>query len=109
MDSNNFTSQFSDKARNDLNSIVEYIYELDSIAAERFVVAVNQIVNNLELFPEMGTLLNNDLIVRKNIRKIVIDNYVLYYLPDMDRKIITIISIIYGKRNTEEIIRQLNE
>lgn len=108
MEQNRFAVQFTNKAREDLESIVEYIAELDPIAAVNFVSIVEEVIDNLSVFPEIGTLLDNEMVFKKNIRKIVIDHYLLYYLPDIEQKEITVLSIIYGKRSTEEIARQLN-
>ena len=41
------------------------------------------------------------------VRKKVIGNYLMYYLPDTEQHIIYILRLIYGRRSVEEILRQL--
>ena len=54
-------------------------------------------------FPESGSLVDNEFLQVENLRKKLIGNYIMYYLPDMREKIIYILRIVYGKQNITEI------
>ena len=43
----------------------------------------------------------------KDVRRVLIDNYILYYKAVGSEKIIYIIRIVYAKRNLDEICREL--
>ena len=60
------------------------------------------------MFPESGTPVENEYLPYTGVRKKLIGNYILYYLPQMSSKTITVLRILYGKRNIDEIIRQLD-
>jgi len=41
------------------------------------------------------------------VRKLLVDNYIIYYKAHYDEKIISIVRIVYGKRNLDEILRTI--
>ena len=49
----------------------------------------------------------NDFLANKNIRRVIIENYIMYYMTDDEKRIIYILRIVYGKRNLEEIYRTI--
>lgn len=102
--------QLTQKADADLDDIVEYIaVELaNPKAASDFVDKLQGAIEEARSFPESGSLVVNGFVPNTEVRKKLVDNYVMYYLPDFDEKMIFVLRIIYGRRNTEEILRQLN-
>ena len=65
-------------------------------------------IDEARMFPESGAPVENEYLPYTGIRKKLIGNYILYYLPQMSSKTITVLRILYGKRNIDEIIRQLD-
>jgi len=47
--------------------------------------------------------------LNKDIRRIMINNYIMYYLADEKQQEITIVRIVYGKRNLEDIYRAITD
>ena len=43
-----------------------------------------------------------------DVRKKLVGNYIMYYLPSKEDKIIYVLRIIYGKRNMDEILAKLD-
>lgn len=41
------------------------------------------------------------------LRYISVDNYVIYYKAHYDEKVISIIRIVYGKRNLDEMLKTM--
>lgn len=96
---------FSKIAKKDLHDILFYIDNVlsNSIAAKKFYEKVKKEVNNLSFFPKIGGEAFNNLFVKDDkIRKIYIDNYVMYY--KVDENIIIILRIIYSKRHINELL-----
>jgi toxin-antitoxin system, toxin component, relE family len=102
--------QLTKKADADLDNIVEYIaVELaNPEAASHFMDKLQGVIEETRSFPESGSLVNNEFIPDTEVRKKLIDNYIMYYLPDFDEKLIYILRIVYSRQNIDEIIRQLN-
>lgn len=105
-----FTFKLTAKAENDLDGIVDYIAnKLDNkIAAAEFMNKLEAAVSEACAFPESGSLVENEFLPYKNIRKKLVGNYILYYSSDTDAQTICVLRIIYGRRNLDEIVRQMN-
>ena len=56
-------------------------------------------------FPESGMLVQNEYVKDIEVRRVLIDNYILYY--KQIGNMITVLRIIYAKRNLEEILKQI--
>ena len=93
------------RAESDLDGIVSYIaVELaNPQAASDFVDKLKDNIDEARAFPESGSLVDNEFLQVENLRKKLIGNYIMYYLPDMREKIIYILRIVYGKQNNTEI------
>ena len=53
-------------------------------------------------------IVENSFLTDKTVRRLVVDNYILYYKPNDSEKIIYIVRIVYGKRNLDEICREID-
>ena len=93
------------RAESDLDGIVSYI-AIDLAnpqAASDFVDKLQDNIEEARVFPESGSLVDNEFLQLKNVRKKLIGNYIMYYLPNTVEKIIIILRIVYGKQNITEI------
>jgi plasmid stabilization system protein ParE len=50
----------------------------------------------------------NEFLPDMDIRKMVVDSYLLYYTMDEGENTIFILRIIYGRRDVNEILNELN-
>lgn len=100
-----FGYQLTKRAESDLDGIVSYMaVELaNPQAASDFVDKLKDNIDGARAFPESGSLVDNEFLQVENLRKKLIGNYIMYYLPDMREKIIYILRIVYGKQNITEI------
>ena len=100
-----FGYQLTKRAESDLDGIVSYMaVELaNTQAASDFVDKLKDNIDEARAFPESGSLVDNEFLQVENLRKKLIGNYIMYYLPDMREKIIYILRIVYGKQNITEI------
>ncbi len=102
-----YAYHFTEKAEQDLDEILHYI-SVDLVnpsAARNLVKNVFDQIELVRIFPHSGTLVDNDFLADKTVRKLSVDHYVIYYKAHDEEKIISIIRIIYGKRDLEEIIK----
>lgn len=102
--------QLTQKADADLDDIVEYIaVELaNPTAASDFVDKLQGAIEEARFFPESGSLVINEFIPNAEVRKKLVGNYIMYYLPDPDEKMIFVLRIVYSRRNIDDILRKLN-
>ena len=106
----NYSYSFSSKAMQDLDEILHYMaFDLCSPqSAKNFLEKVYNKIDILRSFPESGAPVDNEFLsIAIELRKIIIDNYLLYYTLNKSENIIIIVRILYGKRNINEILRNL--
>ena len=94
---------YSDKARNDLRSIYEYItYELlvpDTAANQ--IRSITQAARSLEEMPLRYSVYDAQPWKSIGIRTNTVGNNLLFYLVSEKEKTVNIVRIIYGARNLE--------
>lgn len=102
--------RLSQKAEADLDGIVSYIaVELSNPqAASDSADKLGKVIDEIRSFPESGSYVNNEFLSNTEIRKKLIGSYIMYYLPVKEEKMIYVVRIVYGKRNMEEILRELD-
>lgn len=96
----NFTVNISSQADNDIRAIYEYI-SLSLMSPENADAQLSRFENrieNLEKMPKRFPIYKN------NIRYMPVDNYLVFYLVDDYSKIVSILRVMYGKRDIEKNI-----
>ena len=98
------------KAAEDLENSVSYIAV--SLSNPQAAAAFRQKVQNAIAeacrFPESGAPVENEFVPQEGIRKKLVGNYAVYYLPKHEEKTIYVLRVIYARRNPDEIYRELN-
>lgn len=98
----------SDKAAVDLRNIYEYIaFTLESAEnAKNQLNRIEKCIYALEQFPERFRLYYQEPWLSRNTRVVAVDNYLVFYIPNPNKKTVTIIRILYGSR---DIDKELNK
>lgn len=93
-------------AQKDLIDIYNYISKVlsNNAAAVQLLNKINDKFESIKLFPKSAPLISNEYVKKKNIRKILINNYIAFYEIDEANFEIRIIRIIYGMMNYSEIL-----
>lgn len=102
--------RFTEKAEADLTEILRYITAdlSNPLAAQELGRRIFDSIDNIRNFPQSGLIIENSFLTDKTVRRLVVDNYILYYKPNDSEKIIYIVRIVYGKRNLDEICREID-
>ena len=91
-------------AEEDLWGIFEYIaFELLSIdnakkqleRLERKILSLNQMP---ERFPRYG----KEPWRSRGLRFVIVDNYIVFYIPDIKEQVVTVLRVMYSARNIEK-------
>ena len=100
---------FVEKARNDLDEILNYISFVlnNTFASKELFDKIIYTINNICSFPKMYPLVTNDFLKSDNTRKAVVDNYIIFYNINSNEKTIIILRIIYAKRDINSILEEL--
>ena len=105
-----FGYRLTKRAESDLDGIVSYIavFLANPQAASDFVDKLQDNIEEARAFPESGSLVHNEFLQLESVRKKLVGNYIMYYLPDMGEEIIYVLRIVYRKRNMDEILKKLD-
>lgn len=108
MDSNKFV--FTKIATEELNKIFDYISSdlANPKASKDLYNKLCDVIENMIVFPESYSLVKNNFARDKNVRKAIIDNYLLYYHYDKENHMITILRFVYAKRDLDKLINPMN-
>ena len=106
----NFGYDFTRIAESDLSEIMSCIViDLGNRqTAADWLDELQKKIDEARLFPESGMIVENEFLSVDGARRKLVGNYIMYYIPDMDKQMIHILRIIYGKRNLDEIMRELH-
>ena len=80
----------------------------NSQAAAAFLDKLQDAISEACLSPESGSPVDNEFLPCKTIRKKQVGNCILYYFSDEKAETIYVLRILYGRRNLDEILREMN-
>ena len=101
----------TEQAEEDLRGIFEYIsftlYELGYAAHK--LQKLEQAILRLNYMPERYKKYEEEPWAKSGLRKMPVDNYNVFYYVDNELEQVTVLRILYSKRDENEQLRQLEE
>ena len=103
--------EMTEQAEKDLRDIFEYIAQ-SSAASETAAKLLERLENRISaLFqmPERFKVYDLEPWRSRGLRTMPVDNFIVFYIPDSDRGIVTVIRILYGGRDMESAFEKMPE
>ncbi len=102
---------YSPEAKDDLKAIYSYIaFTLCAqTAAQAQAKRIRKEILSLSFLPERYAQVSWEPWHSQGVRKVPVDNYVIFYVVNEKAHCVEIIRIFYGGRNVEEIVRDIAE
>ena len=99
--------EVSEQADSDLRGIFEYIaFELQALEnASGQLERLEEQILSLDTIPERYRKYEKEPWKTRGLRVLPVDNYVVLYIPDSNKKVVTILRVMYAGR---DIDNQLN-
>ena len=96
--------EMTEEAKKDLQSIFEYIaFELQEPEnAKNQMRRLESRILSLDTMPERYKSYDKEPWHSQGFRILPVDNFVVFYIPDANTKIVTIIRILYSGRDIEK-------
>jgi plasmid stabilization system protein ParE len=96
----------TEPAEADLRGIAEYIALglKEPLTAQNLIVKIGEAILELEKMPFRYPLVNNERLASQGIRMLLVDNYIVFYIVSERNDSVTIIRILYGKREWSKIL-----
>lgn len=97
----------TEQAETDLRGIYEYIaFELISPEnASGQLDRLEEHIMELEEFPEKFKLYEKEPWHSRGLRVMPVDNYLVFYIPDKEAGIVTVIRVMYSGRNVDSQLK----
>ena len=99
----------AEQAEADLKGIFEYIaFELlapENAAGQ--LDRIEEIILSLSDYPERFRLYEREPWKSRNTRVVPVDNYVIFYIPDTDNAVVTVIRVMYSGRDVDKLLDEL--
>ena len=102
---------FSEEALSDLEGIYSYIaFSLEAIvAAEMQVNRIRAEIKSLCSMPERYMLVDWEPWHSMKVHRLIVDNYIIFYLVNNSEATVDIVRIFYGGRDIEGIVKASTE
>ena len=104
--SHSYSIVYSPEAMNDLRELYAYIaFTLLVLeTAKKQVTRIRQEIRSLAFMPSRYSIVDWEPWKSMGMRKIPIDNFVVYYMVEDDSSTVTVIRIFYGGRDVANIV-----
>jgi len=96
-----YNIQITGPAEEDLYEIGAYISKelLEPEIAKKVISKIAEEINSLESMPLRNALVADERLAYKGIGQIILDNYIIFYIANDGSNIVTIIRILYSRRD----------
>lgn len=103
---NSYNLYFTQKASEDLEQIYSYISKKLFVTkvADNLLEKIENSIMGLKDFPYSCSLLSDKTLKDKGYRKLVIGNYIVFYLVNESAKQVIIMRIIYGAQSYQNFL-----
>ena len=103
---NKYSVEVTDTAQLDIKGIVSYInLELKNpISAKRLLSKFRDNILSLEDMPKRQNLVKDEVLSSRGIRKLLVDNYMIFYAVDDSNNKVTVIRTLYARRDWESLV-----
>ena len=92
------------QARHDMKMLYEYIADtlMEPIIAEKQYTRIEMAVYSLDQMPERFRRYEKEPWRSRNLRIMPVDNYIVFYTVNNESRVVTVMRIMHGRRNTEK-------
>ncbi|WP_106497264.1 type II toxin-antitoxin system RelE/ParE family toxin [Lentibacillus sp. Marseille-P4043] len=98
MTEDKYTIKFAPKAFEDLDEIYSYITDdlYNEGAADSLLKKIETSVMRLKEFPFSCSFVTDEILKSKGYRKLVIENYIAFYLIEEEEKQVVVMRVLFG-------------
>ena len=106
MPGKNYKLKFTPKADEDLEQIYKYISEkfFAENTALNLMEKIESSIIRLKSFPYSGSFVSDIALKDRGYHKLIVDNYIVFYLIDEIEKQIVIMRVLYGAQNYKGLL-----
>ncbi|MEI3614977.1 type II toxin-antitoxin system RelE/ParE family toxin [Pseudogracilibacillus sp. SO30301A] len=106
MPENKYKIKIAPKAFEDLNEIYSYISDelYNEDADDDPLTKIETSIMRLEEFPYSCSFVTDEILKNKGYRKLIIENYISFYLVWEEEKQVVVMRVLYGGQKYQDLI-----
>lgn len=106
MENDRYCIRYTPLAYEDLDAIDDYIGKtLDNpSAAKRLLEKMERSLHRLKQFPRLGAEVEDIYLASRGYRKLVVENYLIFYIIHETQQEIVVMRILYGAREYRNLL-----
>ena len=106
MPNSNYTLKFTPKAEEDLDEIYDYMATklFAETAAESLMDKIENAFMRLEEYPFSCSFVFDGPLKSRGYRKLIVDNYIAFYLVNKSEKQVIIMRVLYGASDYKNVL-----
>ena len=96
-----YSLEITESAKNDLKEIYNYIANslMEPTTAEKQLERIEEGILSLKHMPLRIAMEHNESLKQRNLRKLIVDNYLIFFLVNEETYSVIIVRVIYGRRD----------
>ena len=104
-----YSIELTEKAEDDLRNIYKYIAEvlLVPVIAAGQLERIKDGILNLEELTERFRIYEKEPWYSRGIHQMPVNNFIVFYIAEKDKKIVTVIRILYGGMDIDEQLKNI--
>ena len=104
-----YSVTLTEQALADLKDIFKYIaFDLQSVEiASGQLDRLEEAIASLDMMPERYPVYDKPIWRERNLRIMPVDNYLVFYIPNRDKRTVTIMRVMYGGRDVDRQLKPL--
>ena len=109
MASDRYTYVLTESAETDVDEAFDYIANelVNPEAASAFADELEEKLEEICKTPKAGRPVHNPYLKRDDIRRILVKNYIAYYLIDEEAAKIVVLRVVYNRRDQDKLLKSL--
>lgn len=100
----NYAIEYAKIYRSDIIQLLDYIKEDNILAAIEFNEKIDKAISTLSEFPFKGSIPNDPQIRLRGYRMLIINGYIIFYIPSIIEEKIKVYRILSAKQNYIEFL-----
>ena len=109
MTSERYSYVLTETAEADVDEAFDYIANelVNPDAASAFADELEEKLEEICKTPKAGRPVHNPYLKRNDIRRVLVKNYIAYYLVDEEEENIVVLRVVYNRRDQDKILKTL--
>ena len=109
MASERYNYVLTESAEADVDEAFDYIANelVNPDAASAFADELEEKLEEICKTPKTGRPVHNPYLKRDDVRRVLVKNYIAYYLIDEEKENIVVLRVIYNRRDQDKVLKLL--